>query len=181
MAHLLFMVPVPEVEPYVSQLRERFDPSARRGLPAHITLLHAALPERRLDADDVSRARAALAPMAQFGFQVTKVARFPGTLYLGVEPRAPFERLHEALARAWPPGDPDRQRQPLVPHISVMRKFEGDDRPVEAELMLMLSRHGPIDCDCHEIGLLEDSSGSWRPLQQFALSAGRDSPSPAPS
>jgi hypothetical protein len=34
------IVPVPAVEPLVSQWRQRFDVSARHGVPAHITVLY---------------------------------------------------------------------------------------------------------------------------------------------
>ena len=34
------IVRVPETEPCVAALRERFDPSAALGVPAHITVLH---------------------------------------------------------------------------------------------------------------------------------------------
>jgi len=40
MAESAFAVNVPEAEPYVGALRERFDPSAALGVPAHITVLY---------------------------------------------------------------------------------------------------------------------------------------------
>ena len=164
MAQLLFMVRVPEVEPYVAQLRARFDPSASRGLPAHLTLLHSSLPAGGIDAAVIARATAAACSIAAFNYQVTRVARFPGTLYLAAEPAAPFLLLHDRVAAALSTGALEQQeRQPLVPHISVVRKSAIDDRGIEAELTVALQRHGPIACACHEIELLENSS-RIRPL-----------------
>jgi hypothetical protein len=40
MAESAFIVRVPEAEPHVAHLRERFDPMALLGVPAHITLLY---------------------------------------------------------------------------------------------------------------------------------------------
>ena len=40
MAESALAVYVPEAEKYVSGLREKFDPSARLGAPAHITLVY---------------------------------------------------------------------------------------------------------------------------------------------
>jgi hypothetical protein len=44
MAESAFIVCVPEAEPHVAVLRERFDASARLGLPAHITMLYPFMP-----------------------------------------------------------------------------------------------------------------------------------------
>jgi hypothetical protein len=40
MAESAFAVSVPEAERYVGALRDRFDPTAKLGAPAHITLLY---------------------------------------------------------------------------------------------------------------------------------------------
>jgi hypothetical protein len=68
-------------------------------------------------------------------------------------------------------GTPQRE---FVPHISVVRRGGGadlDDRAVgeaESELNQVLARHGPIQCVCRELVLLEDSTGTWRPVQTYA-------------
>ena len=180
MAQSLFMVRVPEVEPYVAHLRERFDPSARRGLGAHITVLHTRTPPAGMEQSVIGRVAAAMALIAPFIFQVVRVARFPGTLYLVAEPATLFLSLRAKLAVALSvAGETDGHH--YVPHVSVVRKSAGDDRDVEAELGLMLRRHGPIGCACTELVYLEDSTGAWRPVQAFALSGGTGNPSPAPS
>jgi 2'-5' RNA ligase len=181
MAQLLFMAHVAEAEPYVAELRSRFDPSAKRGLPAHITLLHAPLPAGGIDPSVIGRVPAAIGSMAPFSYQLTRVARFPGTVYLAAEPIAPFAWLHDRLATAMMAGSPETQeRKAFVPHVSVVRKSQVVDYEVESELSAVLQRVGPIACACHMIGLLENSSGSWQPVQAFALTGGTGSPAPAP-
>jgi len=93
MPHTLVIVPVPEVEPYVSKLRERFDPAARRGLGAHVTLLHAALPAGGIDPSMSASVAAIASAVTPYTFTVTRVARFATTLYLAVEPAEPFEQF----------------------------------------------------------------------------------------
>ena len=182
MARSLFVVRVPEVEPWVAQLRDRFDPSAKRGLGAHVTVLHSRLPPDRIDRTVIGLVMAVASSVAPFGYQVTRVGRFPGTLYLAVAPTAPFMSLNEKLLTALPaPASSTKELQPLVPHISLVRKSESENRDVESELALVLARHGPISCACREIVLLESSSGRWRPVQEFVLSGGTGNPSPEPS
>lgn len=177
MPHSLVIVRVLEVEPYVANLRARFDPAALRGLGAHVTLLHAALPRGGIDPAMKIGVAAIAAASAPFAFEVTRVARFPATVYLAVEPAVPFENLHQrltALAPARSAGH--RPRRDFVPHISVVRQGSGADpadravREAEGELGEALARRGPVRCVCLEIVLLEDSTGTWRPVQSFALS-----------
>ena len=175
MPHALVIARVPEVEPYVAELRERFDPAARRGLGAHVTLLHAALPPSGIDPAMVAAVATTAAAAAPFAFAVTRVARFPTTLYLAVEPAEPFARLHQSLT-ALAPGAPSvgGPQRDFVPHISVVRRGSGADfddpavHEAESELYQALARHGPIQCACRELVLLEDSSGTWRPVLAHA-------------
>jgi hypothetical protein len=110
------------------------------------------------------------------------VARFPGTLYLAAAPAAPFVLLRDRLnSNLLTDERGQRGREPLVPHVSVVRKSAIDDREVEAELTSMLEHHAPISCLCKAIVLLENSSGVWRTVQEFALTGDTDSPWPVPS
>jgi len=169
--HALVIVRVPEVELYVAKLRERFDPAARRGLGAHVTLLHAALPAGGIDPAMVAAVATTAAAAASFAFAVTRVARFPTTLYLAVEPVEPFASLHRSLTALMPDTPPGgKPQRNFVPHISVVRQgssaalAEHVFSEAEGELSQALARHGPIRCSCRELVLLEDSTGAWRPV-----------------
>jgi hypothetical protein len=182
MAQFLIMVRVLEVEPHIARLRVRFDPSAKRGLGAHITVVHSNLPSDRVDQIAVNQIAAAASSTAPFDYRITRVARFPGTVYLAAEPVTPFVHLKNTLAVTLRLDESEQQgHEPLIPHVSVVRKSAIDDRVVEAELTAMLERHGPIACECREIVLLENSSGLWRLVQEFALSGDTGSPWQGPS
>lgn len=200
MPHALVIVPVSEVEPYVASLRERFDRSARRGLGAHVTLLHVPLSPHGVDAAMCTMIAETAARVAPFRYAVTGLAQFPGTIYLAVDPQEPFNELHARLASplasadAVIPGAAGRKPpREFIPHISVVRAPRRAGRgpadadaavdalPVaEAELIPLLDA-APLRCECREIVLLEDSTGRWQPVQAFALSGCTGSPSPAPS
>ena len=189
MPHILVIVRVPEVEPYVGQLRERFDPAARRGLGAHVTLLHAPLPPKGIDAAMIAAVAEAVSGCGPFRYAVTGLAHFPGTLYLAIDPWEPFNALHARLATlqasagkeqgASPGRAPQRE---FIPHVSVVRKggrsepllANGDAAidalPVAQAELIPLLDEAPIHCECREIVLLEDSTGLWQPVRTFALS-----------
>ncbi len=182
MPQLLIMVPVPEVEPHIAQLRARFDPSAKRGLRAHVTLVHANMPSGPLEPIFLQHLAASVSSMAPFEYQITRVGRFPATLYLAAEPAGPFVLLRARLVPALGTTERERQaRETLVPHISVVRKSASDDHGVELELTSTLRSYGPIPCACRELELLENSSGVWLPVERLRLGGGTDNPWRGPS
>jgi 2'-5' RNA ligase len=179
MPHCLVIVPVPEVEPHVSRLRDLYDPAARRGLGAHITLLHTPRPVGGTDPALLAALGKLGATASAFAYTIARTGRFPSTLFLAAEPAGPFQWLNEQLLQV----SSDSGARSFVPHISVVRGRAMRERAheVEQELTLMLARQGPIHCVCSGIKLLEDSTGVWRSVRRFALTGGTDSPSPAPS
>lgn len=162
---------IPEAEPHVAHLRERFDPAARRGLGAHITIMYPLLTS---DLRDESRLRSmakVAAGIAPFQFQLTHMARFPSTIYLAPKPASRFASMHDNFRAAFPGSEADT-RQIYVPHLSVARDGPGDDYGVEPELKSLLARHGPIDCVCRQLTLMENGTGLWRAVQTLELRHG---------
>ena len=165
---------VPEAEARVAHLRERFDPAARRGLGAHVTILYPFAAPEAVSDELLRRLAAALVEIAPFRFALTHVARFPGTIYLAPKPASRFVRLHASLAAAFA-GDGAHERTPFIPHLSVARDGQGEAAGVEAELSTELRLHGPIECLCRELALMENGSGLWRTLRTFGLGPGAPS------
>jgi len=162
---------VPEAEPHVAHLRERFDPAARRGLGAHITILYPLLAPERLDQGALRRVAEIAAGVGAFRFKLTHVARFPSTIYLAPKPASRFADLHERFHEAFPALDAGPHAA-YVPHLSVARNLAGDDHGVDAELKSLLARHGPIDCVCSRLSLMENGTGLWREVHGFELAQG---------
>lgn len=122
MAHSAFIAPVPEAEPLVAPWRDRLDPSARLGVPAHVTLLfpfHSPELVSEQVREDVLRLVAAT---PAFDFRLQATGRFPGVLYLAPEPADPFVGLTRALVQRFPDCRPYAGRHPhIVPHLTVGR------------------------------------------------------------
>lgn len=81
----------------VRGLRERFDPSAEQGVPAHITVLYPFMPPELVSSEVFALVQQALSEVPAFGFELAKVGRFPATTYLAPEPAAPFVDLTRRL------------------------------------------------------------------------------------
>src|SRR3954447_15393020 len=113
-----FIVAVPEAEARVRVLRDRYDPAAKHGVPAHITILYPFMAPELIDAAIVSEIRDAIADSLSFEFALSRVGRFPDAAYLVPEPAGPFVHLTEALVRTFPKYLPYGGRfDSVVPHL----------------------------------------------------------------
>lgn len=167
-----FIVRVPEAEPYVSQYRERYDASAKLGVPAHITVLYPFMPPMHINTQVLEQVRLAISCERGFTFHLTKVGRFPGVVYLMPQPSGPFVSLTNAIARAFPSYPPYRgQHAAVIPHLTVAQVEEPRQSEVAAELHGSLDRSGSIASYCRELILIENSTGRWEYMHAFALAA----------
>src|SRR4051812_22299306 len=114
---------VPEAEPWIGDLRHRYDPVASMGLPAHITILWPFISPEQIDASDLHALEGVFHLVEPFDFTLREVRRFPQTTYLAPAPARPFIELTErvvATFRAYPPYGglfPE-----IIPHLTVADK-----------------------------------------------------------
>ena len=161
------VVPV-EVPIAVRRLRDRMDPSAAVGVPAHVTLLYPFMPPDALN-DDV-RGTIERIVRGEPAFRVTfgRVGRWPNIVYLEPEPGDPFKRLIAALSAAFPDYPPyGGVHETVVPHLTIA----DDPRPAyvaaaEHALPPML----PIRDVVREAWLMGHTAGeTWHTLSLFPL------------
>jgi 2'-5' RNA ligase len=172
MAESALAVNVPESEPYVGALRERFDPSAKLGMPAHITVLYPFMPPERITDAVIRKLRGVMSRFTAFDFRLVRVGRFPGVaLYLAPEPAQPFIELTQGVVRAFPQYPPyGGQYDAIVPHLTVAQAGAAEHDGIEAELAAALPARVGIEASCNEVVLLENSSDRWKPMRSFLLS-----------
>ena len=105
MKQTALVILVPEAEALVAEHRQRHDPSAAAGVPAHVTVLY---PFRSVVDDIAADAVGEIAAgVPAFDVVFTTLARFPGeVVYLVPEPAEPFRRLTAATAAAFPDCPP---------------------------------------------------------------------------
>jgi 2'-5' RNA ligase len=177
MAESAFAVNVPEAERYVGALRDRFDPTAKLGVPAHITLLYPFMSPEQITKTVLNRVRLALSSAVGFRFCLVKTGRFAGALYLAPEPAAPFIALTEKLIQQFPDYLPYGGRhESIVPHLTVAQAGEPEHSVAEMELARILPIPTGIQASCKEVVLIENSSGRWERMHSFSLPLQRLTP-----
>ena len=160
---------VPEAERYIARYRERYDPSARRNVPAHVTILYPFVPLAQIDDDVVARLREIAAGVHCFEYRLAGTRRFPVALYLAPDPDASFAALTDSVWRAFPDHPPfEGKFDVVVPHVTVAHGDEQQLCEIEVELRIALPASG-VKARCSEMVLIENSSGRWEPLHCFPL------------
>ena len=101
---------------------------AARGLPAHLTLLHPFVEPSRLDAAVRRTVAAVAARHAPIAYRLVGLARWPGVLYVGLDPVEPFVAIQSELAAAFPAYPIYGETEPFdfVPHITIAEAPEVD-------------------------------------------------------
>jgi 2'-5' RNA ligase len=111
----------------VNRLRDRMDPSAAQGVPAHVTLIYPFMPPDKLKDDVRRRIEQIIASEPIFPFTLNSVGRWPNVVYLSPDPAEPFRRLTDALVEAFPDYPPyEGAHDNVVPHLTVAQDVPDD-------------------------------------------------------
>lgn len=157
------IVPMPEAKPVIGELRLLHDPSAPRGVPAHVTVLYPFMPRDEID-DDVRRALGELfSRLAPFTYSCSEVRCFrDSTVYLAPEPAAAFSALTEAVVGRWPAYQPyGGGYEIVVPHLTVGDALAGVADRLAADARGAVERHGPITGRGEVVWLMTLDDGRW--------------------
>ncbi|MYS20533.1 2'-5' RNA ligase [Streptomyces sp. DvalAA-14] len=114
------LITVPEADPLVGGAGEAYDPAARGGVPAHVTVLYPFLAAERIDDGVLARLRELFCAHEAFDLAFARFGRFPELLWLAPEPAAPVRALTGAVEARWPEAPPYGGAFPdPVPHLTV--------------------------------------------------------------
>jgi 2'-5' RNA ligase len=166
---------VPEAEGLVRPFRDRHDPAAKAGMPAHITLLYPFKSPNEIDGGVLDTLSHCFSCFAPFEFALTTINRFPGeVLYLVPDPEDPFRQLTLAICRRYPETPPYGGRySTVVPHLTAAHVV-GEQRLGEIARELEQASQGrlPIRAQAAEVALMETRSGRWEINTTFRLARG---------
>jgi 2'-5' RNA ligase len=166
------VVLVPEAEPLVKPFRDRYDPSAAAGVPAHITLLYPFKHPDEVDQAALEGLRRCFQRFGTFQFSLASIRRFPdAVLYLAPEPEEPFRQLVLAIWDQYPETPPYGGKWlDIVPHLSVA--WVKDEQQLDRIATDFAQASGgrlPILATAAEVSLMEKRSGRWIIRSTFGL------------
>lgn len=163
------LVPAPEAEDAVGAHRLWNDPSAAKGMPAHVTLLFPFVPAEQIDTGVLTALAEITAARAPFAYTLTGFGRFDDrVLWLRPQPAQPFVDLTHALAARFPHCPPyGGGYDEIVPHLTVSQiggtqAFDALEATIEAAV--------PIRCRAAEAWVMEEGSdGMWSTRATFSF------------
>ncbi len=155
-------------------IRMREVASARAGAPAHVTLLFPFVPVASLDAHHLALAADVVASVSAFDVRLGEVRRWDpgggapeGVVWLDPQPSAPFVRLTEALAGAFPDYLPyGGLHDTIVPHLTIASDDRRHLRLVQAEAARWLPLRRRVSA---AVLITEGRDGRWRTRRRFPL------------
>ena len=168
------VVLVPESEAVVQPLRERCDPSAALGVPAHITILYPFKPPHEITPAVTSALQGLFRRSSSFAFSLQELRTFPDVLYLAPTPSDPFIALTRAVSDAFPETPPYRGEFPeIIPHLTIAH-FQDDEQLacLMAEVESAMRFRSPIQATATEVTLLDNVHGPWQVRARFRLGDG---------
>ena len=116
------LVPALEMTRLVGRFRMSYDPSARAGVPAHITLLYPFVDPSQLTDQLLTQLDELLEPSDAFTYSVTEVREFEqGVLYLAPEPANRFMRLTTMISDHFHLLPFGGAHPTVVPHLTVIQ------------------------------------------------------------
>ena len=166
---------VPEAEGLVRSFRDRYDPAAKSGMPAHITLLYPFKGPDEIDGLVLDTLRECFSRFQPLKFSLKTINQFPGeTLYLAPEPEEPFRQLTLAIWRCYPETPPYGGRYwTVVPHLTAAH-FVGEQGlgAIAREFAQAAQGRLPIQAQAAEVALMDTRSGRWEINTTFRLGQG---------
>jgi len=166
------VVLAPPAEPLVKPYRDKHDPAAALGVPAHLTVLYPFHPPSLPPALS-ARLAALFAELEPFDYALTELRRFPGVLYLAPRPEAPFRLLTRRVAAAFPDFPPYGGRfDDIIPHLTLAQQDDpGRLDQVAAHFLAACGPRLPLRLRAESVALLDNERGAWRVCATFPLGA----------
>jgi len=163
------IVPVPEAEGLVGAWRERYDDSARTGVPAHVTLLYPFLPPEEITPFDLQRLSALFETTPSRRYQFVAVRRFSrGVLYLAPEPETFLREMTRRIWTTYPHRPPyGGAFDEVIPHLTVA---QAADQSVLDAVEAQVAPGLPVTAHATEAWLmLQGDGGHWHAGHRFPL------------
>ena len=163
------ILPVPEVELLVGDLRARSAPKDAAGVPAHVTVLYPFRPWEAVGRSVVVRLTQILRSVRPFELSFAGIGRFPGVLWLAPEPSGPLEDLTRAITEAFPDCLPYGGKVARsVPHLTVI--IDQDEAVLNAVEQTLRERlAAPVRTRIGAVALYLHTGQGWRQRRRFRL------------
>jgi 2'-5' RNA ligase len=166
-AETALIIAMPETPAVMQEIRIRHDPSARLGVPAHITIMYPFVEADLLDQDLHNRLEAVTATVPAFDFRLSEVRWFGDEMvWLAPEPAEPFRRLTTLVQDEFGTSPYGAAYDDVTPHLTLADHAAPEYmRGAEATASSLL----PFRSRATEVLLLEGGPTGWTEVRRLRL------------
>ena len=163
------VIPALELIPLVEEFRRRFDPSARAGVPPHVTVVGPFLDPELLTDRVFQQLDRLVAPTRPFAYSLAAVREFAGgVLYLAPDPPEPFVALTQLVSRRFRIKPYGGAYKDVVPHLTVSQTATEAER---SEIATVLAKSIPVWARATEVWVMTGHNDrTWTTVRSIAFS-----------
>jgi 2'-5' RNA ligase len=168
-AQSALLIPAPEAEALVGAWRALHDPSARAGVPAHVTLVVPWIPPEQIKQEHIEELEELLTDQGPFEYTLEQVRWFgERVLWLGPTPATPFKRLTSRLADHFDTPPWQGAFAEVVPHLTVGLAGCAVVNSL-SEAAADLAPKLPVACRATQVDIMSGDGTSWELVHRVAL------------
>lgn len=168
-AQSALLVPVPAAEAVVGDWRSVHDPSARTGVPAHITLVVPWLPPEQIKQEHLEELEDLLAECPAFDYVLDRVCWFgERVLWLAPSPAEPFKDMTSLLADHFETPPWQGEFAEVVPHLTVGLAGYALGNSLK-QAAADLSAKLPVACRADQVDVMCGDGVSWDVVHRAPL------------
>ncbi len=165
----VILIPIKAAEPFVSELRLKYDPSAPHGIPAHITAIFPFIPPEKIKSEDLLKLKEIL-KFPKFDFMLEKIVTFPGVVFLEPNNKDKFIEITKKIWENFPDYPPfeGKYLPEINPHLTIGHDLGDKFESCLAEAM-KIENNMPISATADEILIMTSKNGEWTVRERFPL------------
>jgi len=165
------VIEVPQAEELVGPFRQKYDPVAPLGMPAHVTVLFPFVSVDDICEELLTDLWEHFASVPRFTFTLRRLGQFSDVLFLVPEPREPLDRLIEVTCERYPGYPPyGGSVEKPDPHLTIAHAEDPAELARICTEVEVLMSEEIIEVEVGEVSLMTHEEGKWRRRQAFPLS-----------
>ncbi len=164
------VIEVPQAEGLVGPFRQKYDPVAPLGMPAHVTVLFPFVDVDNICEELLTDLWEHFSKVPRFAFTLPRLGQFSDVLFLVPEPRESLDHLIEVTCERYPAYPPyGGTVEKPDPHLTIAHTEDPAELARICTEVKALMSEEIIEVEVCVVSLMTHEEGKWRRRQVFPL------------
>jgi len=164
------VIEVPQAEELVGAFRQKYDPVAPLGMPAHVTVLFPFVDVDGISEELLTGLWEHFSMIPQFTFALPRLGQFSDVLFLVPDPREPLDHLIDVTHERYPEYPPyGGTVEKPDPHLTIAHAEDPAELPRICTADEAVMSEELVEVEVREAALMTHEGEKWRRRQVFPL------------